>query len=293
LIEVTGMASAIRISQLSKTYGRRKALDNIELTVEPGEMVALIGASGSGKSTLLRHIAGLVTADRDHTGEIAVLERPVQRAGRLASDIRRQRARIGVVFQQFNLVNRLSVLSNVLTGTLGRIPAWRGALGLFSRRETREALQALARVGMAECALQRASTLSGGQQQRVAIARTLVQEAEIILADEPIASLDPESSRRVMEILTRINQEDGKTVLVSLHQVNYALKYCRRAVALKDGRIAYDGPSHALTPELLNALYGIALTVGDECRADYSDEFTPGSLVSPDTLRSEPAGSVL
>ncbi|MCP5420026.1 MAG: phosphonate ABC transporter ATP-binding protein [Gammaproteobacteria bacterium] len=288
------MASAIRITELSKTYGHRKALDNIDLAVEAGEMVALIGASGSGKSTLLRHIAGLVTADRRDGGEITVLDRHIQRAGRLSSNIRRQRARIGMVFQQFNLINRLSVLTNVLAGTLGRIPVWRGVFTVFSRREKHQAMQALARVGMAEWALQRAANLSGGQQQRVAIARTLVQEAEIILADEPIASLDPESSRRVMKMLARINQEDGKTVMVSLHQVDYALKYCSRTVALKDGRITYDGPSHALTPELLDTLYGTVQSTDDAPRLEYSSESSrPASFASTDILQSEPADSVI
>ncbi|HET6828040.1 MAG TPA: ATP-binding cassette domain-containing protein, partial [Ramlibacter sp.] len=163
---------------------------------------------------------------------------------------------IGFVFQQFNLVDRLPVIVNVLAGALHRMPGWRSVLRWFSPEEKARALEALRRVGIAECCWQRASTLSGGQQQRAAIARAVVQGAQVILADEPIASLDPESSRRVMDILARVNQEDGCTVLVSLHQVNVALKYCPRTVALHQGRVVYDGPSAQLTPALLRDLYG-------------------------------------
>ena len=217
-------------------------------------MVALIGASGSGKSTLLRNLAGLTVADRA-SGEVRVLGRTVQKNGVLARDIRHVRSRIGFVFQQFNLVDRLSLLTNVLAGTLGRVPVWRGAMCWFTRAEKKLAIDALALVGIAEYAGQRASTLSGGQQQRAAIARALVQQAEIILADEPIASLDPEASVRVMEILSQINRENGITVIVSLHQVEFALKYCSRVVALRDGRVVYDGSNADLTPDLLREIY--------------------------------------
>lgn len=250
-------ASAIEVSCLTKTFpGRKKALDDVGLSVAPGEMVALIGASGSGKSTLLRHIAGLVEADGRKGCEISVLGRAMQRDGRIARDARTIRSAIGMVFQQFNLVGRLSVLTNVLTGHLGRMPRWRGALALFTEDEKRAALEAMRRVGIDSHALHRGNDLSGGQQQRAAIARTLVQGAEVLIADEPIASLDPHSAQRVMDILAALNAEDGITVLVSLHQVDYALRYCPRTVALRDGRIVYDGPSAALTPDFLSELYG-------------------------------------
>jgi len=254
-VHASRAAPAIRIRELSKTFGARRALDCVNLEVLPGEMVALIGASGSGKSTLLRHVAGLVSSDAGQ-GEIEVLGAPVQRAGRIASDVRKVRAHVGFVFQQFNLVGRLPLVVNVLAGLLHRVPLWRSFFRIFLRSEKQEALQALARVGIAEQAAQRASTLSGGQQQRAAIARTLVQGAKVVLADEPIASLDPESSRRVMEILARINAEDRCTVVVSLHQVNVALRYCPRTVALRAGRVVFDGPSASLTPALLRELYG-------------------------------------
>jgi phosphonate transport system ATP-binding protein len=247
--------SAIDIRDLTKSFrGGKRALALPHLTIAPGEMVALIGASGSGKSTLLRHIAGLTLADRA-SGTISVHGRMVQRRGRGAGDLRAIRCGIGFVFQQFNLVDRLPVLVNVLTGALARVPLWRSLSGWFTAAERRRALEALERVGIADCALQRASTLSGGQQQRAAIARALLQGARVLLADEPIASLDPESSRRIMEILQRINREDGITVLISLHQVEMATRYCRRIVALKAGEIIFDGAPAALTPALLADIY--------------------------------------
>ncbi len=276
-IRIDDIAPAIAVSALTKTFGSRKALDGVALSIRPGEMVALIGASGSGKSTLLRHMAGLVAGDAGE-GRIDVLGQAIQRAGRVDRRARAIRARLGFVFQQFNLVGRMPVVTNVLTGTLGRLPLWRSLTGLFPRADRGLALDALARVGIAETAWQRASTLSGGQQQRAAIARALVQQAKIILADEPIASLDPESSRRVMEILARINAEDGTTVVVSLHQVDFAVRYCPRTIALKQGRIVYDGPSAALTHRLLQELYG----------AEAAELEGPATAPPTDTARPHP-----
>ena len=262
------MDAAIRINTLSKTFGNgRKALQQIDLTIAPGEMVALIGASGSGKSTLLRHMAGLMAGDASDEGSIVIHGRTVQRHGKIASNIRSVRSGIGFVFQQFNLVGRLPVIINVLAGTLHAVPMWRSLLRWFTPEEKARGIEALRRVGIAECCAQRASTLSGGQQQRAAIARAMVQGAKVVLADEPIASLDPESSRKVMDILARVNREDGCTVVVSLHQVNVAMKYCARTVALHQGRVVYDGPSVGLTPAVLRDLYGAEaddiLSLGD------------------------------
>ncbi len=252
------MSEALKIRGLNKHFANGKhALRDIELTIAQGEMVALIGASGSGKSTLLRHVAGLMAADAGSESLIEVDGRCVQQGGRIHRDIRQVRSQIGFVFQQFNLVDRLPVLVNVLVGLLHRMPLWRSWLRVFTHGERVMALDALQRVGIAECHAQRASTLSGGQQQRAAIARTLVQGARVVLADEPIASLDPESSRKVMDILARINREDRSTVIVSLHQVDVAMKYCPRVVALHQGRVVYDGPSAALTPAMLRELYGV------------------------------------
>ena len=258
---------ALKIQKLDKHFPNGKhALCDIHLDIGEGEMVALIGASGSGKSTLLRMIAGLLPADANSGSLIEVNGKCVQKDGRIAKDIRAIRAQVGFVFQQFNLVDRLPVLVNVLVGRLHCMPLWRGVLGLFNVQEKTLALEALQRVGILECHAQRASTLSGGQQQRAAIARTLVQGAKLVLADEPIASLDPESSRNVMEILTRIQREDGRTVVVSLHQVDMAIRYCPRVIALNQGRVVYDGPSSKLTPHLLRELYGMQ-----------ADEFMSGS----------------
>lgn len=262
------MDAVIRINALSKTFSSgRKALQGVDIHVARGEMVALIGASGSGKSTLLRHMAGLMAGNSDSQGSIEINGITVQKNGKIASNIRSVRSDIGFVFQQFNLVGRLSVITNVLAGTLHKVPLWRSLIRWFTAEEKARGIDALRRVGIAECWSQRASTLSGGQQQRAAIARAMVQGAKVILADEPIASLDPESSRKVMDILARVNQEDQCTVVVSLHQVNVALKYCQRVIALHEGKVVYDGASSGLTPALLRDLYGAEaddiLSLGD------------------------------
>jgi phosphonate transport system ATP-binding protein len=246
----------IEINDLSKTFrGGYQALDRINLKFAPGEMVALIGASGSGKSTLLRHISGLMPGNSGPS-HIKVGQRIVQRDGAIDRKIRQVRADVGFVFQQFNLVGRLPVLTNVLSGGLSRMPLWRSCTKQFTNEEIALGLDALARVGIVEHAYKRASELSGGQQQRAAIARTIVQKAKIILADEPIASLDPESARRVMQTLSDLNRLDRTTVVVSLHQVDMAQRFCPRTVALARGRVVYDGPSRALTTPMLRDLYG-------------------------------------
>jgi phosphonate transport system ATP-binding protein len=266
------MTLAIDVRGLSKTFGAgTKALDDISLQVEAGEMVALLGASGSGKSTLLRHLAGFVAGDAG-AGSVMVGGKSIQENGRLSRNVRSARQQIGFVFQQFNLVGRSSLLINVLAGMLPRIPLWRSLSKTFLRKEIQIGLDALAQVGIDAYAFQRASTLSGGQQQRAAIARTLVQGAQVILADEPIASLDPESSRRVMDTLAEIRRSRNVTVVVSLHQVDVALRYCQRVVALRHGKVVYDGPSAALTPEMLQNLYGAELS-----------QLLPEARVSADT----------
>ncbi|SMC91101.1 phosphonate transport system ATP-binding protein [Fulvimarina manganoxydans] len=249
--------TAIAVEKLSKTFGRVKALNGIDLSIDEGEMVALIGASGSGKSTLMRHIAGLERGDAG-ASHVRILGETQQKGGKIGSKARELRSQIGVISQQFNLVNRLPVMINVLVGILGRIPRWRGTLGIFTEAEKRKAIEALGRVGIPKTAWQRASTLSGGQQQRAAIARVLMQRSKILLADEPIASLDPASARRVMDVLADINSREKMTILVSLHQVEYARVYCPRTIALRDGKVVYDGPSKALSNDFLTELYGSA-----------------------------------
>ena len=245
----------IAVRSAAKTYRAHKALGGVSLRIGRGEMVGLIGPSGAGKSTLLRAIGGLVTLDPGD-GVVETFGETMQRNGRLAEGVRALRARIGVVFQQFNLVGRLSLYTNAALGLLGRIEAWRGLTGRWPKAEQAVVMRALDRVGVAELAGQRAQTLSGGQQQRGAIARALVQGAEVILADEPVASLDPVAARRVMALLADLNRTEQITILVSLHQVDHALRYCPRIVALKAGRIVFDGPSAALDRDRLADIYG-------------------------------------
>jgi len=248
-------AAVLSIRNVSKTFGQRRALDGVSLDARKGEMIALIGPSGSGKSTLLRSISALQTIDAG-PGEIVAFDGPVQKDGRIDANVRKTRTRIGMIFQQFNLVGRLSLFSNVALGSLGRIGFWQAAFGAWPAETKHATMAALHRFGLSDYAAQRANTLSGGQQQRGAIARALVQKAKIILADEPVASLDPVSARRVMEILRDLNQQDGLTVVVTLHQVDYALRYCDRVVALKAGKVVYDGPSDGLKREQLIDIYG-------------------------------------
>jgi phosphonate transport system ATP-binding protein len=279
----------VEVRRVSKSFDRRTPiLKNVSFQLKRGEMVALIGASGSGKSTLIRAIAGLVPIDKrraENRGDAAesdtifLFGQPMQKNGRIIGSAKELRARMGVVFQQFNLVSRLPVLTNVCLGLLGRMPFLQGTLGRFTLHEKRRAMQALDRVGMAAHALKRGSELSGGQQQRAAIARTLVQGAELLIADEPIASLDPNSARRVMDILADLNRRDRITILVSLHQVEYGVKYCPRTIALKAGEVVFDGPSCELTPDLLNSIYG----------AESSDLFLPSLDQASISLRG--AGS--
>ena len=248
--------SAIRIAHASKSFNRRaKALDDVNATVLQGECVGLLGASGSGKSTLLRSICGLERLD----GKDSLVElfgRPLQSAGALSGDVRDLRRQTGIIFQQFNLVGRMDVLSNVLTGLLPRMPLWRSLTARFSRDEQLQALQALESVGLADYAFQRASTLSGGQQQRAAVARALLQGARILLADEPVSALDPESARRVMDLLHHLNRSQGLTLVVSLHNVAMARRYCDRIIALRAGELVFDGSPMELADIRLRHLYG-------------------------------------
>jgi phosphonate transport system ATP-binding protein len=274
---------AIRIERLDKTFRNgRKALDSVNLRVQEGEMVALIGASGSGKSTLLRHIAGFTASD-PAPSHVTLLGRPIQQNGKIVREVRSIRRDVAFVFQQFNLVGRLSVLTNVLIGALSRVPLWRRLSGCFPRSERDFAQHSLDAMGIGEHAHERASNLSGGQQQRAALARALVQRARIVLADEPIASLDPESARRVMELMQTLNREHKLTVVVSLHQIDIAMKYCARTVALRDGRVVYDGASADLTPAVLLELYGSA---ADELLTQDEDAREPHARFRANTFAS-------
>lgn len=242
----SGGDPVVRIAGLCKQFGGANpvtALDEVSLSLHSGEFCALIGLSGSGKSTLLRHLNGL---HRPNAGSIDVLGTDV--IGLEGADLRALRRRIGFVFQQFNLVPRATVLENVLHGALGRLRGPRAGVLMYSKALRAEAAEILDRVGLGDRLFQRAGTLSGGQQQRVGIARMLMQRPELVLADEPVASLDPEASRSVMELLFRVCREDGLTVLCSLHQVELALEWSTRMIGLRDGRVVLDTPSAGLTP---------------------------------------------
>jgi phosphonate transport system ATP-binding protein len=244
----------IRVRGLRKQYpGGTMALDGVDLDIAEGELVALIGPSGAGKSTLLRCLNGFVTPT---AGEVQVGGATV--TGATGERLRRIRAGIGFVFQQFNLQRRLSVLENVLIGGLARAPRLRSMVGLFPSTEVARAHAALVRVGLGGLDARRVDTLSGGQQQRVAIARVLVQEPRIILADEPMASLDPALSEAVLAQLQRISDEDGITVITSLHVLDLARRYSRRVIGLRGGRVAYDGPAERFTEAAARRIFADA-----------------------------------
>ena len=249
--------SVIQLSRVRKSFGAKTVLQGVDLDVGEGEMIGLIGASGSGKSTLIRLICGLEQMDRGTEGRIALFGKETQSNGRFGENSEALRCEVGVIFQQFNLISRLSLLTNVLAGRLGRIPRWRGSLAAFPRADRVKALLALERVGLIDQAHQRASTLSGGQQQRGAIARVLTQEARLILADEPIASLDPASAKLIMSTLRAINRQDRTTVIVSLHQIDHAFEHCDRIIALKNGQVIHNGPTGGITPDDIADLYGV------------------------------------
>lgn len=248
---ISNADATLHLRGVSRRFGAATALDRVSLSVRDGEMVAILGRSGAGKSTLLNLVNRMLDPSE---GEIWYNGRDIARLrGRALLDWRRESA---MIFQRFNLVSRLSVLANVLTGRLAHPPRLPKLIGRFSDQDRDIAIDALDSLGMAEYALRRADQLSGGQQQRIAIARALVQEPRIILADEPVASLDPVNSQSVMDALREINRVRGITVLCNLHSVPLARTYCDRAVALKQGRLVYDGPMTGLDDTRLVEIYG-------------------------------------
>ena len=255
-------APVISVDGLTKRFDETVALDNVSLNVHKGEVLVLLGLSGSGKSTLLRHFNGLETPT---TGEVRVLGEPVNRlSGR---SLRGLRSRVGFIFQQFELVGALTVLENVLSGALGSLRAPRLGLFGYSRELKLRALGHLDRVGLLDRAYQRADTLSGGQQQRVAIARALMQNPEVLLADEPVASLDPESSTQVMALIREIAAADGLTVVCSLHQVDLAISWADRIVGVRHGALVLDTPAEGLSKAEVMENYGRVATPTDGLEA--------------------------
>ncbi len=229
----------VEMREVSHAYlGDKRALDCVTLTIHSGERVGLIGPSGAGKSTFLRAINGLVIPT---SGDIRVLGEEVRSLG--VAGLRGLRRRIGMVFQEFALIERLSVLTNVLVGRLGYLSTLSSALGSFPREDIRRARQAITEVGLEGYEDRLVRQLSGGQRQRVGLARALVQEAPLILGDEPTANLDVRTADEILSLLVRLAEERGSTLVLSLHDVRSAKRYCTRIVALRDGRVAWDGPS--------------------------------------------------
>lgn len=250
----------IAVENLEVVYvGGTRALHPVSLRFEPGVFTVLLGSSGAGKSTLLRALNGLVRGTAGHVASDAEGRLDNRRA------LTRHRRQTGMIFQQHHLIGRASVLDNVLTGRLSFHGPLRTLLP-FSRAEKEHALAAIDRVGLIDYALRRADALSGGQQQRVGIARALVQDPDLVLADEPVASLDPMTADRVLGLLHRICAEDGLTAIVSLHQLDFARRYADRIVALAGGRMVFDGPPQALGPAEIRAIYG-----GGELQTDSFD----------------------
>ncbi len=241
------------IDGLTKVYerGQVHALRGLSFSVEKGEFLVVIGLSGSGKSTLLRCINRLIEPTE---GKIWLDGTDVARLS--AKRMRRVRRRIGMIFQQFNLVDRATTVRNVLTGRLGYMPGWRSLLGLFSSQDKQTALANLERVGLRDKAYARVDELSGGQRQRVGIARALMQKPEILLADEPVSALDPATSHSIMQYLEQMNRQDGVTVIASLHFLSLARRYGTRIIALKDGQLVFDGPPKTIDNAKFKEIYG-------------------------------------
>src|SRR6516164_3939751 len=240
------------VEGLTCRFGTKAAVDNASFSVAPGGFVGVIGRSGAGKSTLLRTINCLMPASSGR-----ILFNGTEVTALKGRALRRWRARSAMIFQQFNLIGRLDVLTNVLMGRLSEISTWRSVLQLWPEEDLAVAMSALEQFDMAQLAAQRADQLSGGQQQRVAIARALVQEPDLILADEPIASLDPRNTKIVMDALLRINKHFGITVLCNLHSLDLARTYCDRLIGMSAGRIVFDGAPAALTEHIARELYDL------------------------------------
>jgi phosphonate transport system ATP-binding protein len=271
----------LEILGVTRRFGKHTAVDGVALEIPEGQMVGVIGRSGAGKSTLLRMINRLIDPS-----EGKILFDGTEVSALAGAALRRWQRDCAMIFQQFNLVPRLDVLTNVLLGRLNHRSTALNLLGAFSREERASAIASLERLGIAQAALQAAGTLSGGQQQRVAIARALMQQPKIILADEPIASLDPLNAKVVMDSLRDINLRDGITVVTNLHTLDTARAYCSRIIGMAAGKVVFDGPPEALTREAVRLVYGAE---GDG--TDISEAITSTAINTPKAARKyQPAG---
>ncbi|EWG11184.1 phosphonate ABC transporter ATP-binding protein [Cytobacillus firmus] len=246
------MAALLEVNHLTKQFGKdSKALTDVSFSVQEGEFVSIIGPSGAGKSTLLRCINRMIDASG---GEIRFQDHHVMDLKK--KELKQVRTKIGMIFQHYNLVNRLSVIENTLHGKLGTKSTWAGVLGLYSNEEKKQAIQILNVLGLNEMIYKRADQLSGGQKQRVGIARALIQNPRMLLCDEPIASLDPNSAKVIMDHLKKVSTTMGITVVVNLHQVDVAIKYSDRIIGINKGQVVYNGSAKALTSEDIQRIYG-------------------------------------
>ncbi|MFO7484101.1 phosphonate ABC transporter ATP-binding protein [Oceanibaculum nanhaiense] len=266
----------LRLAGLTKAYAGTKALKDISLSVPHGQMIAVIGRSGAGKSTLLRLLNRLIEPSsgsiRFDDSEVTALR---------GADLRRWRSQAAMIFQNYNLAPRLDVLTNVMVGASMEVPQWRRLCRLYTREERLRAARILDDLGLLDKALERAERLSGGQQQRVAIARALMQSPRLVLADEPVASLDPHNSQVVMETLNWINRQHGITVICNLHDLDLARKYADRVIGLRDGIKVFDGAVAALTPAVLNDIYGSAADMDGSYAAERSTGIAIPTLAMP------------
>lgn len=268
------MAAMLQITDLTRRFGDKRAVDAVSFHVERPAMVGIIGRSGAGKSTLLRMLNRLTDAS---AGRIVFDGQDV--TALRGRDRRAWQSRCAMIFQQFNLVPRMDVVSNVLHGTLNRRSTLATMFNLYPAADIRRAIEILDRLGIAEQAPKRAEALSGGQQQRVAIARALMQDPAVILADEPIASLDPMNARIVMDALRRIHEEDGRMVVCNLHTLDTARTYCDRIIGMRDGRVVFDGTPAQLTTGVARDIYGAG--------ADFSEAATSTEIETLDRHQYE------
>ncbi|HWA20418.1 MAG TPA: phosphonate ABC transporter ATP-binding protein [Devosia sp.] len=258
----------LTISNVSRRFGTKLAVEAVDIEIPEGQMVGIIGRSGAGKSTLLRMINRLTDPSE---GRIVFEGRDITALS--GAELRNWRSECAMIFQQFNLVPRIDVLTNVLLGRLNKRPTLMSVLNMFSHAERLDAIRALDRLDIAQTAMQRAGTLSGGQQQRVAIARALMQSPRIILADEPIASLDPRNAQIVMDSLKAINTQQGITVVTNLHTLDTARNYCTRIIGMAAGKVVFDGTPDDLTEAAARSIYG-----ADGLAEAFSETMTSTSL---------------